>query len=69
MADDLTLNTKNGQRLFNISTHEDRVVLDIRRRYAAGEWEPYAELVVGLADYRKLLHWMFECDMDLEAHD
>lgn len=66
---DLTLNTKNGQRRFNISVHEDRVIMDVRRRPAGKDWEPYTELVMSLADYRKLLFWMIERDLDLESHD
>ncbi len=66
---DLELYTKNGHRRFNISVHEDRVILDIRRRTAGDEWEPFSELVLSLAQYRQLLHWMFARDMELESHD
>ncbi len=66
---DLELYTKNGHRRFNISVHEDRVILDVRRRVAGDEWEPFSELVLSLAQYRQLLHWMFARDMELESHD
>ena len=65
---DLHLDTHNGQRRFNVSVHEDRVIIDVRRRYVGGDWEPYTEFVMSLASYRKLVHWLWEMDMELESH-
>lgn len=69
MMQDLHLETKNGLRLCNISVHEDRVIVDIRRRFAADDWEPFAELVLSLHQFRRLVHWLVECDLMLESHD
>lgn len=68
MIPDLFLDTHSGQRRLNVSVHEDRVVLDIRRRKVGAEWLPAAELVMSLASYRKLVHWLWECDLELESH-
>jgi hypothetical protein len=65
---DLILDTKNGQRRFNITIHEDRIVVDVRRRYAAGDWEPFTEFVLNLSQYHNLVSWLVDWEFQLESH-
>tara|TARA_R100000458_G_scaffold46888_1_gene45498 strand:+ start:18 stop:266 length:249 start_codon:yes stop_codon:yes gene_type:complete len=61
-----SLITAKGERLLNISYHEGRVLVDIRRRLAGGDWVPYAELSFKVHEWNRFARAICEYDVELE---